>query len=91
MELTSNPMLIADWLRQPWHWAFSGAMLSLLVFLMTWMGKSFGISTIVIIIKLNQKGIGCPTAMETNVHSAARSNQHIMVKPSICGTSFLNS
>lgn len=45
MELTSNPMLIVDWLRQPWHWAFSGAMISSLVFLMTWMGKNFGIST----------------------------------------------
>lgn len=45
MELASNPLLIADWLRQPWHWAFSGAMISSLVFLMTWMGKSFGVST----------------------------------------------
>lgn len=45
MELISNPLLAMDWLKQPWHWAVSGAALSSLVFLMTWMGRRFGISS----------------------------------------------
>lgn len=34
-----------DWLSQPWHWAASGTAIALILFLMTWMGKSFGVST----------------------------------------------
>jgi uncharacterized membrane protein YedE/YeeE len=45
MELISSPLLAVEWLRMPWHWAVSGAALSSLVFLMTWMGKRFGISS----------------------------------------------
>lgn len=45
MDLLAIPGAILDGLRQPWHWAFSGAMIASLVFLMTWMGKSFGISS----------------------------------------------
>lgn len=40
-----NSLLFIDLLRQPWHWAVGGAGFALLVFLLTWMGKSFGIST----------------------------------------------
>ena len=45
MELASNPTLVMDWLSQPWHWSTSGAAIAGIVFLMTWMGKSFGISS----------------------------------------------
>jgi len=31
-------------LSQPWHWAISGAAIALILFLMTWMGRSFGVS-----------------------------------------------
>lgn len=34
-----------DLLSQPWHWAVSGAAIALILFLMTWMGRSFGVST----------------------------------------------
>ncbi len=34
-----------DWLSQPWHWSVSGVAIALILFLMTWMGKSFGVST----------------------------------------------
>lgn len=39
-----STMSLLEVLSQPWHWAVSGALLSLLVFLMTWMGKRLGIS-----------------------------------------------
>ena len=45
MELVSQPHSLIDWLSQPWHWAFSGAAISLVLFLMTWMGRSFGVSS----------------------------------------------
>lgn len=45
MELVTNPQLWFDLLRQPWHWAFSGAAIAGILFLMTWMGRSFGVST----------------------------------------------
>ncbi len=45
MELVSQPHSLIDWLSQPWHWAFSGAVISLVMFLMTWMGRSFGVSS----------------------------------------------
>ncbi len=31
-------------LRQPWHWAFSGALISVTMFLLLYWGKSFGVS-----------------------------------------------
>ena len=43
--LLLDSLNIIDFISQPWHWAVSGAMLAFLVFLMTWMGRSFGIST----------------------------------------------
>jgi len=43
--LSSSGGLI-ELISQPWHWAFSGAMIAVIVFLMTWMGRSFGMSTI---------------------------------------------
>lgn len=45
MELAANVPGILDVIRQPWHWAFSGAMIALVLFLLTWMGRSFGVST----------------------------------------------
>lgn len=32
-------------LSQPWHWSVSGLALALIVFLLTWMGRKFGISS----------------------------------------------
>lgn len=37
--------LIIDFISQPWHWAVSGSMLALLMFLMLYAGQKFGIST----------------------------------------------
>ena len=34
-----------DFISQPWHWSVAGAAIAMVVFLMTWMGRSFGIST----------------------------------------------
>lgn len=45
MELAVNTSLVIDWISQPWHWAFSGAAIAGVMFLMTWMGKSFGVSS----------------------------------------------
>ena len=45
MELFTQTQLVTDWLSQPWHWAVSGAALSVVLFLMTWLGHKFGIST----------------------------------------------
>ncbi len=45
MELTSNPSMLLDVIRQPWHWFTSGAAIALIVFLMTWLGRSFGVSS----------------------------------------------
>ncbi len=45
MELVTNPTTLLDFIRQPWHWAVSGAAIALILFLMTWMGRSFGVST----------------------------------------------
>lgn len=45
MKLISNPNMLIELLQQPWHWAFSGTMIALIVFLMTWMGRSFGVSS----------------------------------------------
>ncbi|MEZ5039159.1 MAG: YeeE/YedE thiosulfate transporter family protein [Saprospiraceae bacterium] len=44
-----NLLLLSEtWLSvlsQPWHWAVSGLALSLIVFLLTWMGRKFGMSS----------------------------------------------
>ncbi|MEL7124505.1 MAG: YeeE/YedE thiosulfate transporter family protein [Bacteroidota bacterium] len=45
MDLLSTPIGFADFISQPWHWSISGVMIALIVFLMTWMGRKFGIST----------------------------------------------
>ncbi len=37
-------MNIIEMINQPWHWAFSGAMIALVLILLTWMGRSFGVS-----------------------------------------------
>ncbi len=37
-------MNIIEIISQPWHWAFSGAMIALVLILLTWMGRSFGVS-----------------------------------------------
>lgn len=34
-----------DFLRQPWPWYFSGPMIALVMFLLLWTGKSFGMSS----------------------------------------------
>lgn len=36
---------IVDFISQPWHWAVSGAAIAGIVFILTWMGRSFGVST----------------------------------------------
>ena len=45
MELISQPQSFLALLSQPWHWAVSGAAIAVVVFLLTWMGRSFGVST----------------------------------------------
>lgn len=45
MELAVNLAPVLEWIQQPWHWAFSGAAIAAVMFLMTWMGKSFGVSS----------------------------------------------
>lgn len=37
---------LLELISQPWHWAVSGAAIAFVLFLMNWMGRSFGISTI---------------------------------------------
>lgn len=34
-----------EMLSQPWHWSVSGAAIAFILFLMIWMGRSFGVST----------------------------------------------
>ena len=34
-----------EWISQPWHWAVTGAVLALNMFLLLWMGRRFGISS----------------------------------------------
>ena len=34
-----------DWISQPWHWSVAGVAIAAILFLMTWMGRSFGVST----------------------------------------------
>ena len=45
MELVNNVSpTLWELISQPWHWAVSGAAIAGIVFLMTWMGRSFGVS-----------------------------------------------
>lgn len=37
---------LLDTLSQPWHWSVSGVAISGILFLLTWMGRKFGISSI---------------------------------------------
>ena len=37
--------MIIDFLLQPWPWYFSGPMIALVLFLLLWTGKSFGMSS----------------------------------------------
>ena len=34
-----------EFISQPWHWAISGAMIVFVMFLLTWFGGSFGVSS----------------------------------------------
>ena len=34
-----------DWILQPWHWAFSGFMIVVVMFLLIFLGQKFGVST----------------------------------------------
>lgn len=38
-------MEIINFISQPWHWAVSGAMIALTMFLLTWFGGRFGVSS----------------------------------------------
>ncbi|MCB0600174.1 MAG: YeeE/YedE family protein [Saprospiraceae bacterium] len=35
-----------EFISQPWHWAVGGVCFALIIFLMTWLGRMFGISSI---------------------------------------------
>lgn len=45
MELVTNTQSLWEFISQPWHWAVSGAAIAFVLFLMTYLGRSFGIST----------------------------------------------
>ena len=45
MELITNPEHWVDFISQPWHWSVSGAAIALILLVLTWMGRSFGVST----------------------------------------------
>lgn len=45
MELITNPQSIWEFISQPWHWSVSGVAIALVLFLMTYLGRSFGVST----------------------------------------------
>ena len=38
-------MELLDLIRQPWHWSISGIAIAGILFLLTWMGRSFGVSS----------------------------------------------
>jgi len=40
----TSSISVVEWISQPWHWAVSGAAIAFTVFLLTWMGRSFGVS-----------------------------------------------
>ena len=43
--LVTSTNEVVNWLQQPWHWAVSGAGIALVFFLITIMGRKFGISS----------------------------------------------
>lgn len=45
MELITNPPSVWEFISQPWHWSVSGVAIALVLFLMTYLGRSFGLST----------------------------------------------
>lgn len=45
MTVSFLPLSIIELLSQPWHWAFSGFVIAIVLFLSTWVGKSFGVSS----------------------------------------------
>lgn len=45
MELATISPSFIDFISQPWHWGVSGAAIALVLAVMTWMGRSFGVST----------------------------------------------
>ncbi|WP_282781659.1 YeeE/YedE family protein [Phaeodactylibacter xiamenensis] len=45
MNLAVNASSLVQFISQPWHWAVSGTAIALVLALMTWMGRSFGVST----------------------------------------------
>ena len=45
MEIITHPQSWLELIRQPWHWAISGAAIAGILFVLTWMGRSFGVST----------------------------------------------
>ena len=45
MNLVSSPQHFWEFISQPWHWAVSGTAIALVLFLLTYMGRSFGVST----------------------------------------------
>ncbi|MBK7869721.1 MAG: YeeE/YedE family protein [Saprospiraceae bacterium] len=45
MGLVSNAQELVSLLSQPWHWAVSGAAIALVLFLLNWMGRGFGVSS----------------------------------------------
>ena len=45
MELITETQSIWEFISQPWHWSVSGAAIALVLFLMTYLGRSFGLST----------------------------------------------
>ena len=45
MDLVSQNLGFLEWIRQPWHWAVSGIGIAFVLFLLNWMGRSFGVST----------------------------------------------
>lgn len=45
LSVIHEPGSFWSWVSQPWHWSVSGVAIALILFLMTWMGRSFGVST----------------------------------------------
>ncbi len=45
MELAIESQNFTHWIAQPWHWAVSGAAIALVLFLLNWLGRSFGVSS----------------------------------------------
>ncbi len=45
MSISNYFETFLQFVSQPWHWSVGGVLLALIVFFMTWMGQSFGVST----------------------------------------------